>query len=222
VTPDLITVCVDRSNPPYVEELNGELHGLSCELVRRAFSHEGVEVQLLAANGPLEQAIFLATGRAEVAADLTITERRLRWFRFSHPYLVEELQVLMRRHGRLWSGLERFEGIVGVKADSYAQEYLIRHHPRLRLLPLDTTERLLEAVLDDRAQAAVLSRVTDLALTAHGRHPGLELRGAPFAPAPLALAALPEQAVVLEVFNRGLAAVGGGWEYLRLIEAAAS
>src|SRR5579872_2230934 len=122
-----LTVCIDRLNPPYAVETQGTLQGVTVDLVRKAFASQRLEVEFHPADGPLAQAVSLASGRADVAADLTITARRRHWYRFSRPYMFEELQVFTLRDGPLWAGWSRFNRVLGVKADSYAQEYLRRY-----------------------------------------------------------------------------------------------
>jgi ABC-type amino acid transport substrate-binding protein len=206
--PRTVTITVDRRNPPYVEETGGELHGATVDLVRAAFATQGVEVTFDAVDGVIAQAIHLSAGRADAAADVSVTERRLRWFRFSQRYHVEELQIFTRKHGPIWTGWAHFHGTLGVKADSYAQEWLIRHHPQVPLFPVDGTERLFEALAEGRVRGIVLSRITGQALIAEGGHGDVMASGAPFGPAPLALAALPDRQSVLDCFNAGLAVVG--------------
>ena len=208
-----VTITVDRENPPYVVEEWGELRGATVDLLREAFGSQGIEVLFDPVDGVIAQAIHLSVGRADAAADFTITERRARWFRFSHRYHLEELQLYARKHGPIWPGWRHLHGMVGVKTDSYAQEYLIRHHHQVRLFPVETTERLLEALTEERVQAIVMSRITGAALIGEG-HAEIVPSGAPFGPAPLALAALPEREEVLERFNAGLAIVGDEVERL--------
>jgi ABC-type amino acid transport substrate-binding protein len=165
-------------------------------------------------DGVVAQAIHLSAGRADAAADFTITDRRLRWFRFSDHYHLEELQLYTLKHGPIWPGWGHFHGRLSVKADSYAHEYLVRHHHLVPVLPVDSTERLLEALHEGRVQGIVLSRTTGAALEDEERLDGIVASGPPFGPAPLALAALPERAEALEIFNAGLALVGGEEERL--------
>ena len=214
VVMERVTITVDRLNPPYVAEEWGELRGATIDLLQRAFATQQVEVAFDPVDGPMAQAIHLSAGRADAAADFTITERRLRWFRFSHHYHIEELQLYTLRHGPIWPGWHHFHGTLGVKTDSYAHEYLIRHHHLVPLFPVDTTARLIEVLHEGRVQGVVMSRVTGAALldTEEGRE--LVASGAPFGPAPLALAALPGREEVLERFNAGLAVVGGEQEQL--------
>jgi ABC-type amino acid transport substrate-binding protein len=209
-----VTIAVDRQNPPYVVEEWGELRGATVELLRDAFGAQGVDVTFDVVDGVMAQEIDLTVGRADAAADFTITERRLRWFRFSDHYHVEELQLFTLKRGPIWPGWHHFHGRLGVKTDSYAHEYLIRHHHLVPLFPVDTTNRLFEVLADGRVQGIVLSRITGAALLEDGSHPDVVASGAPFGPAPLALAALPERASVLDVFNAGLAVVGGEAERL--------
>lgn len=190
------------------------MHGATIDLVRDAFNSQGVEVTFDAVDGVMAQEIQLTVGRADAAADFTITDRRLRWFAFSDRYHIEELQALTLKHGLIWPGWQHFGGIVGVKADSYALEYLIRHHHQVRHLPVDSTERLFAVLGEGRVQAIVLSRITGAAFLESGDHDDVVVSGTPFGPAPLALAALPEQRSVLDIFNAGLAIVGSEVERL--------
>jgi len=209
-----VTITVDRLNPPYVVEEWGELRGATVDLIRDAFATQGVVVTFDPVDGVIAQEIHLTAGRADAAADFTVTERRLRWFRFSDRYHVEELQIYTLKHGPIWPGWQHFHGTLGVKTDSYAHEYLIRHHHLVPLFPVDSTERLLEVLREGRVQGIVLSRITGTALLENGNQDEVVASGAPFGPAPLALAALPEQEEVLDAFNAGLAIVGGEAERL--------
>ncbi len=211
---NLVRITIDRGNPPFSQELYGELQGVSVDLIRRAFASQHVEVEFDPVDGPMAQAIHLSAGRADAAADMTVTERRQRWFRFSHRYYVEELQVYTSRHGQVWTGWAHFHGKIAVKTDSYAYDYLVRHHPQTALLPVDTTERLLDVLAAGRAQAVVMTRVTGATLLAEDQSHDLVASGAPFGPAPLALAALPERQDVLDIFNAGLAVAGDEAELL--------
>jgi len=209
-----VRITVDRQNPPYVEEVWGELRGATVDLIRAAFASQGGEVAFDAVDGPFAQAMHLGAGRADAAADFTITERRLNWFRFSRHYHFEELQLYTLRHGALWPGWHHFHGTVGVKTDSYAHEYLIRHHYSVPNVPVDTTARLMETLRAGRVAGVVISRVTGMALLAQSENGDLVASGPPFGPAPLALAALPEHEDVLATFNAGLSRVGGETELL--------
>jgi ABC-type amino acid transport substrate-binding protein len=209
-----VTITVDRANPPYVVEQWGELSGATIDLVRDAFAARGVEVTFDPVDGVMAQAIHLSAGRADAAADFTVTERRLRWFRFSDRYHIEDLQVLTLKHGPIWPGWHHFHGTIGVKADSYAHEYLVRHFGQMPISPVDSTDRLVELLREGRVQGIVQSRITGAALLEDGEHADLVASGAPFGPAPLALAALPGREDVLECFNAGLAIVGGEEERL--------
>ena len=209
-----VTITVDRANPPYVVEEWGELRGATIDLVRDAFAASGVAVVFDPVDGVMAQAIHLSAGRADAAADFTITERRLHWFRFSDRYHIEDLQVFTLTHGPIWPGCQHFHGTLGVKTDSYAHEYLIRHFGQMPLFPVDSTDRLVEVLREGRVQGIVLSRITGAALLEDDAYTDLHASGAPFGPAPLALAALPGREQVLERFNAGLAVVGGEEERL--------
>jgi ABC-type amino acid transport substrate-binding protein len=212
--PERVVIAVDRRNPPYVVDEWGELSGATVDLLRGAFEPQGIEVVFDPVDGPMAQAMHVGAGRADAAADFTITERRLRWFRFSHHYQVEELQLYTLHHGPLWPGWTHFHGTLGVKTDSYAYDYLVRHHHTVPLFPVDATERLLETLREGRVQGIVMSRVTGNALLVGGDAPDLVASGAPFGPAPLALAALPDHEDVLDAFNAGLTRTGGEAELL--------
>lgn len=209
-----VTVTVDRENPPYAWDERGVLRGATVDLLQRAFATQGVEVQFDPVDGPMVQAIHVSAGRADAAADFTITARRQRWFAFSAPYNIEELQLYALRHGPIWPGWRHFHGTLGVKTESYAHEFLIRHHHTVRLALVDSTERLLESLREGRVQGVVMSRTTGEALLADQSVAEIGPSGVPFGPAPLALAVLPDREEVLERFNAGLREVGGEQEQL--------
>src|SRR5581483_3602799 len=149
--------------------------------------------------------MWLAAGRVDAAADITVTERRRAWFAFSSFYHVEELMVFGRKGGALWPGFRHFQGLVAVKSNSYVQEYLTRHFPTVRLREVDSTEGELAAVLDGQADVFAATRETGLALIRAGEAPDLLAEGTPFGPAPLALASLAsDEERVIAPFNAGL------------------
>jgi ABC-type amino acid transport substrate-binding protein len=212
-------IAFDRLNPPFSTAEDWDTTGFSVSLVRDAFAHAGMEIEVVAVDGPMAQTMWLAAGRVDAAADITVTERRRTWFTFSSYYHVEELMVFGREGGALWPGFRHFHGSIAVKSGSYVQEYLIRHFPTLRLIEVDSTEGELAAVLDGRADVFAATRETGMALIGTGDAPGLLAEGTPFGPAPLALAALrDEEQRVIAPFNMGLEALRqeGGLDRLRI------
>lgn len=206
--PGSLRLAFDRFNPPFATVHDGEAEGFSVAVIRAAYAYSGIEVEVLGLDGPMAQIMWLAAGRADAAADITVTERRRAWFAFSAYYYVEELMVFGRKHGPIWPGFRHFRGVVAVKTNSYVQEYLIRHHPELRRLEVDSTEAQLTAVLEGRAQVFAATRETGLALIRAGEAQELLAEGVPFGPAPLAVAALPDDAQrVITPFNVGLDAL---------------
>lgn len=212
-----LVVAVDRLNPPFAEGDGLEVSGFSVELIRAALAHAGIEAEFRPVDGPLAQMIWLAAGRVDAAADITVTQRRRAWFAFSAHYHVEELMIFGLRTGPLWPGFRHFTGRLAVKVNSYVQEYLIRHHPHIPLVTVESTEAELEELRAGRVQGLAATRETGLALIAGGRAPDLVPEGAPFGPAPLALAVLPHGAEwVLTPFNTGLTALNRSGELDRL------
>jgi ABC-type amino acid transport substrate-binding protein len=202
-----VTIAIDRSNPPYSFEKDGELRGSTIALVTQAFAGEAIQPQFTAVDGPLAQTVAVAAGRAEMAADVSVTPRRAQWYRFSNHYGTEELQVFTMRDGPLWPGVRYFHGILGLKSDSYAQEYLIRHHRTVPLVLAETTEQVIELLRRGRAQAIVLARAAGEAFLAQSEETDVLARGAPFGATLLALSALPEHQELLDRFNQGLKAL---------------
>ncbi|MFN8558516.1 MAG: transporter substrate-binding domain-containing protein [Dehalococcoidia bacterium] len=203
-----IVVAVDHLNPPFVQARDEAVEGFTVDVVRAAYERVGWEVEFRPVDGPVSQLIFLAAGSVDAAADITVTERRRAWFAFSHHYHVEELMVFGLRGGALWPGFRHFTGRLAVKANSYVQEYLIRHYPRLPLTTVGSTEEELDAVRAGQARAFAATRETGLALIAGGEAADLAPEGAPFGPAPLALAALQDnEDRVITPFNAGLDAL---------------
>lgn len=203
---DVVTVAVDHCNPPFSRtDLAGEPRGFSIDLIRLALGHTGVNVEFRPVEGPVSQMLWLAAGRVDAAGDITVTERRKRWFAFSQWYHMEELMLFGLRDGPLWPGFRAFRGRLAVKVNSYVQEYLIRHHPSTQLLIVDSTEAELAALREGRASHIAVTRETGLALIAEEQAGELIAEGTPFGPAPLALATLGDSdTAVIERFDRGL------------------
>ncbi|MBI2760614.1 MAG: transporter substrate-binding domain-containing protein [Chloroflexi bacterium] len=216
---DRVTVALDHRHPPFSQlDIAGDLRGFSVDVIRAAFTEVGIKVDVRPVDGPMAQVMWLAAGRVDAAADITVTERRRAWFAFSAHYHVEELMVFGLRGGPIWPGFRHFAGKLAVKVNSYVQEFLVRHHPRIPLVAVDTTEALLDALQSGRAQAFAATRETGLALITEGDTPGLIAEGAPFGPAPIALATLPADADrIIAPFNAGLDAIShsGQLDHLR-------
>jgi ABC-type amino acid transport substrate-binding protein len=214
-----VTVALDHRNPPFSQlDLTGDPTGFSVDVIRAAFAEVGIEVDFRPVDGPMSQVMWLAAGRVDAAADITVTERRRAWFAFSAHYHIEELMIFGLRDGPIWPGFRHFTGKLAVKVNSYVQEFLVRHHPRIPLVAVDTTEALLEALRANGAQAFAATRETGLALITEGATPGLIAEGAPFGPAPIALATLPDAADrIIAPFNTGLDTIShsGRLEQLR-------
>jgi ABC-type amino acid transport substrate-binding protein len=205
-----VTIAVDRSNPPYSFEDGGEVRGSTITLVTQAFAGEAIQPRFAAVDGPMAQTVAVAAGRAEMAADVSVTARRAQWYRFSDHYGSEELQVFTMRDGPLWPGMRHFHGLLGLKSDSYAQEYLIRHHRTVPLVLAGTTEQVIEMLRRGRVQAIVLARTAGEAFIEQSGEMSVLARGAPFGATLLALSALPDHQELLTRFNRGLKTLGQG------------
>ena len=217
--PERVSIAVDRNNPPYALCDEGGLRGASIAVIARAFALRRIDVEFVPVDGLVAQTMRLAAGRVDAAADMTVTARRNAFYRFSDRYLIEELQLFGLKHGPPWPGWRAFRGVLGVKADSYAHEFLVSQHPRVPSLPVDSSEHLLDLLCRGAAQAIVLSRAAGAALLA-ASPVELTAHGAPFGAAPLALAALPDHADLLDAFNAGLAEAGGALSYADLFGAA--
>jgi ABC-type amino acid transport substrate-binding protein len=211
-----VSVAIDRNNPPYALSDDNGLHGASIDIISDAFAARGIEVEFCPVEGLVAQTIRLAAGRVDAAADMTVTARRNAFYRFSDRYLIEELQLFGLKHGPAWPGWRTFRGTLGVKADSYAHEFLLSQHSGVPALPVDGSDRLLALLRAGEVQAIVLSRAAGAALLASAPDE-LTAHGAPFGAAPLALATLPDRGEVLEAFNAGLATTGGAASYAELI-----
>lgn len=222
--PELLRVAIDRENPPFttLNDLTIEPEGFSVALCRMCLADAGEEPEFVAADGPMTQSIWLATGRVDAVLDMTASQRRAQWFEFSSAYYVDELAAFALLDGPLWPGLERISSPLAVKSNSYAEEWLRRHYPRLLLLPVDDAERLLEVVDAGRATAFITSAATGHELIARHGPDRYRTAGPPFAPAGLTLAVgRGEQAALLRHFNRGLAELRADGRYDALLRAAA-
>ncbi len=214
---DHVIISFDHLNPPFAYMGEDQARGFSIELIRAAYAHERIDVTFAPADGPVTQLIRLAAGRADGAADITVTQRRRAWFAFSAHYHVEQLMIFGLRHGPVWPGFRHFSGKLAVKANSYVHEYLIRHHPRIPLITVESTEAEIEEVRSGRAGGFAATRETGMALIAAGQAPDVIAEGTPFGPAPLALAAMQDDDQrVIAPFNAGLDALVRAGEVDRL------
>lgn len=222
--PDRPRIAIDRENPPFtaINELTVEPEGFSVALCRMCLADAGEEPDFVDADGPMTQSIWLAAGRVDAVLDMTASQRRAAWFDFSSAYYVDELAAFALLDGPLWPGLERVTSPLAVKSNSYAEEWLRRHYPRLLLLPVDDAERLLAVVDAGRAAAFITSAATGRELVARHGPDRFRPAGPPFAPAGLTLAvARGEQTALLRHFNRGLAELRADGRYDALIRSAA-
>jgi ABC-type amino acid transport substrate-binding protein len=222
--PDRLRIAIDRENPPFttLNELTGEPEGFSVALCRACLADAGEDSDFVAADGPMTQSIWLAAGRVDAVLDMTASQRRAQWFDFSSAYYVDELAAFALLDGPLWPGLERVTTPLAVKSNSYAEEWLRRHHPRSRLLPVDDAEQLLAVVEAGRATAFISSTATGRDLIARHGADRFRATGPSFAPAGLTLA-VPhgEQVALLRHFNRGLAELRADGRYDALLREAA-
>ncbi len=222
--PDLLRIAIDRENPPFtaINEPTGEPAGFSVDLCRACLAETGETVEFIAADGPMTQSIWLASGRVHAVLDMTASVRRAQWVDFSTAYYVDELAAFALRDGPLWPGLQRVTAPLAVKSNSYAEEWLRRHYPRKLLLPVDDAERQLDVVSTARACAFITSLATGRELVAvHGPDTFRQV-GQPFAPAGLTLGvARGEQLTLLRQFNRGLAELRTDGRYDALLGASA-
>jgi len=130
---DLVRVAFDTENPPFSSrDEMGAPSGFSIDLCRLCLDEHAESLQFVPADGPMTQSIWLTTGRVDAILDVTASFRRQRWYDFSAGYYLDEIAVFAPIEGRLWAGLERVDGRLAVKSNSYAEEWLRRHFPRLQ------------------------------------------------------------------------------------------
>jgi ABC-type amino acid transport substrate-binding protein len=160
----------------------------------------------------------LAVGDVDAVLDITVTAARMAHYAFSERYYVDHLGIMSAGSNWLGGSLRHIRGKATVKAYSYAEEWVRYRHPTVALERVDSTDDQVECVRSGRAVALIAGHDTIARLAAIGIAPGLMERGSSFAPAGMALAALPEDAeAVIAPFNAGLASLvrSGEWERLR-------
>jgi ABC-type amino acid transport substrate-binding protein len=214
----LIRVAVDTDNPPFAQERWGTVEGFSAEVLRASFGHEGVDVEWVPERSLAAQFMRLAGGGVDAILDITITSMRRAHYPFSERYYLDHLGIMSTGRDWLGTSLNHYRGTATVKAYSYAEEWVRYHHPTLPLERVDSTGAQLEYVQSGRAVALIAGHDTIATLVATGSASGLSERGASFAPAGLALAALPDaDDAFIAPFNSGLRTIirTGEWERLR-------
>ena len=207
------TVAADIENRPFAWLDDGDFHGFSVELCRGVFTCVGQELRLRPVSGPIHLAVALASGEAQAALDVAVSDRRRRWFEFSSGYFLDRLAAFLPRRGGLWAGLEHVQGRLAVRSNSYEEEFLRAHYPRLMLVPVDTAHALPAAVLAERATGFVISEAAGLALVAERGDVRFREAGHAFAPCQLALASMSGDVDTIEGFNRGLSRFHASGEY---------
>ncbi len=161
-----VSVLCPLVGPPYAEIKDDEPRGFTIDLLRAVLPQAEVEYVPDVITGLL----YLMAGRGLLLADCPGTQRNGQYAALSHGYTIETLDAFLPHSGGLWPGIDRFLRPLAVVANSYAEEYMRRHHPRHPLVVVHDLVGAFQAVRDRRARAVVALRLLGLALIRREAH----------------------------------------------------
>jgi polar amino acid transport system substrate-binding protein len=203
----VLVVGLDPTFPPFENADEGELVGLDVDLARALGRELGVSVEFryLGYDGLYDG---LATKQVDVLLSaLVVDETKRDDFAFSDPYFnAGQFLVVVKEGSTINSYTDLVGQTVAVELGAEGHVQAIRWERQLvnlATLPLNTAEEALAAVVDGRAQAAVVDHVSGrLYLQAN---PSLHLLPEPVTVEPYALVTRHEDGALLEQLNEALA-----------------
>ena len=205
----VLVVGLDPTFPPFENADGGELVGLDVDLARALGRELGVSVEFryLGYDGLYDG---LATKQVDVLLSaLVVDETKQDDFAFSDPYFnAGQFLVVVREGSTINSYTDLVGQTVAVELGAEGHVQVIRWERQLvnlTTLPLNTAEEALTAVVDGRAQAAVVDHVSGrLYLQAN---PALQLLPEPVTVEPYALVTRREDGALLAQVNEALGKV---------------
>lgn len=142
--------------PPFNYERNGEYAGMAVDYVRQALGTLGLEPEFV--RLPWSEALESIRNleKIDLIPALSPSPERAAYLKFTHPYLSFPTVIFKRDDAGIVSSLADLEGqTVAVEKGFIVETRLQRDHPKIRLLPVDTTEQAVEAVSTGQADAYV-------------------------------------------------------------------
>jgi ABC-type amino acid transport substrate-binding protein len=207
-----LRVAMDPSFPPFNDvDASGQLAGFDVDLARELGRRLGIPVTFVAiAFDGLADAVM--AGKADVVISaFPLDERLTEDVRYSQPYFEAGLVMVTQEDSAITSSDQLPDATVAVEWGSQGDAWA-REQQLPRILRMETPDDALNAVLDGRADAAIVDAVT----AALFPRPGLTMHTPPLISDPYVIV-LPKQASKLaEAVDEALTDMmtDGTWEQL--------
>ena len=141
---------------PFIfENANGQLQGLSIDVLAEILNHSGLQIAVLPAAPLSAQLQALREGRADFISSLRVTPERLQYLGFSRPY-VSVPAVLVLPLGDTRRNLAEFRGARVAVGAGYGVEAFVRAaHPEVDWVPKPDDLVALRALADGSVSAVI-------------------------------------------------------------------
>jgi len=215
--PNTVVIAHDNSFPPYGWVEHGKPVGFELDVVKAIIEKMGLKAEFQPDDWA-KVLISVKLRKADAIATIGITEERKKSYDFSESYTDFASALFVKTEDPGIQGLKDLDGkVVAVQKDSFPIPYLRQNHPTVQLYMTDSPLSAMEAVLSDKATAAVVDKQVGLYNIKQRLSGKLKNVGEEFNKTPVALAVLKgTKAEFLKKFNQALSEIKADGTYDRI------
>jgi ABC-type amino acid transport substrate-binding protein len=205
-----IRLGVDPSWQPfdYIDD-NGQHQGIASDYIRILNKRLGINMKILPDMSWMQLIEVMPERGVDVFSSVVKTPEREKYLSHTEPYLYLDWVVVRPHETSSIKSLEDFEGRIVAVIDGYVtKDFLEKQYPKIKILPGETTFDVLQSVIDGKADAAFVERITaNMIIHAHRMY-SLEIDQHVIQNnRPLSLAARNDWPELVQILNKGLSSI---------------
>ena len=174
-----LRVGVLPNRPPFdFVSADGDPQGLALDVLATLAKHTGLKTRNVPGTSSQQLLAQLKAGELDLVLAVNGAASGAPKALLSQPYMVSSLGVFVRK-GDVFLGelSDLFDRRVAVQEGSYAQE-MLKKHPRIALVPMQSKEAVMQALLDDQVDYMVAETTSALRVLEDESIIGLRYAGA--------------------------------------------
>ena len=192
----------------YVDE-NGQLQGIVSDYIGLLNRRLGIDLKIIPDMSWLQLMEAMPERGVDVFSSIVKTPEREKYLSYTDPYLLLDWVIVRSKETPSIKSLEDFEERIVAVADGYAtKSFIEKQYPKIQILPKATTYDVLQSVVDGKADAALVERVTANMIIHSYRMYSLEIDQQVIQKdIPLSFAVRSDLPELVQILNKGLSSI---------------